>query len=97
MLFRSHYIYIHIYHHHNCHTHTLAIYIYIHSQNTHTHTITQIVCVCVCERERERENGLRSDRGNNATNEFVNLNLSLRLKKFEAYVLLGLKTFELDL
>ena len=49
------------------------------------------------ERERERENGLRSDRGNNVTNEFVNLNLSLRLKKIEACVLLGLKTFGLDL
>ena len=53
--------------------------------------------MCVCVRERERENGLRSDRGNNTTNEFVNLNLSLRLKMFEVCVLLGLKTFGLDL
>ena len=51
------------------------------------------MCVCVCERERER---LGSDRGNNANNEFVKLNLSLKLKKFEACVLLGLKTFGLD-
>ena len=53
--------------------------------------------MCVCVRERERENGLKSDRSNNVTNEFVNLNLSLGLKKFEACVILGLKTFGLDL
>ena len=47
---------------------------------------------------RERENRLKSDTDNNVTNEFVNLlNLSLRLKKFEACVLLGLKTYGLNL
>ena len=49
----------------------------------------------MCVRERGRE--LKSDRSNNVTNEFVNLNLSLRLKKFEACVILGLKTYGLDL
>ena len=35
--------------------------------------------------------------GNNVNNEIVNLNLSLRLKKFEACATLKLKIYELNL
>ena len=50
------------------------------------------------ERERERgENGLGNNRGNNAKNKFIILNLFLRLKQFSICVLHGLEICRLNL
>ena len=40
---------------------------------------------------------LKYDRGIIGNNRFINLNLSLRLKNFKPCVLVGLKTYALDL